>query len=61
MLRSVAVLILCLSLLPLGSGCAIEVAPYGYDGSYPYRRYRHRSWHYSPSPYWWYYPFLYWG
>jgi len=61
MVRSVAVLILCLNLLALETGCAVEVAPYGYYGPYPYRYYRYRSWHYRPYPHWWYYPFPYWG
>lgn len=62
MIRSVVVLLLCLSLLLLGSGCAVEVAPYWDDGLYPYRHYHHyRYRYYHPYPHWWYYPFQYWG
>jgi hypothetical protein len=61
--KYVIVLALCLSLVPLLGGCAVEVtpAPYGYYSPYPYRYYRPRYRYYSPYPYWWYYPFPYWG
>lgn len=61
--KSIMVLVLCLSLLPLLGGCTLEVtsSPYWYYGPYPYRGYRHRYWYYHPPVFWWYYRFQYWG